>query len=182
MAIEIPGTVISMLKKVQADLKAHDFGIRWVAPENMHLTLKFLGDIESSEDGKIGDLAESAIKGFEPVTLCVSGTGAFPNIKRPRVVWAGISGQTEILDEIRKRLDIDLEPAGIPMENKPFKGHLTLGRVKKTLPEEAFVREMEKHRGLLSEFFRADRITFFKSDLTSSGPIYTKIRTFFLGS
>lgn len=178
MAIEIPSPVILKLKQIQDTLKAYDFNIKWVKPENMHLTIKFLGDIDPSQAGQIGDLAGSIVNRHGTVSLAATGLGAFPNINRPRVVWAGLSGQTDILEQLKSELENELEAVGIEKETKKFKGHLTLGRIKKSLKEKRFVQVMNQHQAFETETFTADGIGFFKSDLTPSGPIYTKIRTF----
>ncbi len=177
-AIEIPDTIILKLKQIQDKIKAHDFSIKWVKPENIHLTIRFLGDIESSDVEHIGDLAENVVKSFESVSICAKGIGAFPNLRRPRVVWAGLAGQIDILQQLKENFDSAFETAGIPREGIKFKGHLTLGRIKKNFDTRKFSEVIQEHQEFKSESFKSDSIVFYKSDLKPTGPVYTKIKRF----
>ena len=116
IAIDIPGNIISNIRELQEGIKAYGFKIRWVRPENIHLTLKFLGDVD---EVKIDDIAEAVSKTvgeYSPISLKAKGIGVFPGIKRPRVLWVGLTGQLEFLVRLHKTLDENLKVLDFPGE------------------------------------------------------------------
>ena len=175
IAAELPGKIISSIRRVQKDLRYYGFKIRWVRPENTHLTLKFLGDVKKTDIEKVGEAIFESVKEFSPITLRAKGIGTFPGIKRPRVIWVGISGQLDQLIGLHKTLDEKLEAIGFPKENRSFKGHLTLGRVKAKIDPKRLGVALNELAGFESESFVADRIILFKSELKPTGAVYTKL-------
>jgi len=175
VAIELPGKIISSISKVQEDIRSYGFKIRWVKPENIHLTLKFLGNVKKADIEKVGEAIYESVKEYSPITLRAKGIGAFPGIKRPRVIWVGISGQLDLLVGLQKTLDEKLEAIGFPKENRPFRGHLTLGRVKAKIDPKRFCDALNELVRFESETFVADRIILFKSELKPTGAVYTKL-------
>ena len=131
IAFELPENVIACLKNLQYALKRYGINIRWVNPENIHLTLKFLGDIPIEKCSEIESAIKLVTKAFEPLALSVKGIGVFPSIKNARVLWTGLSGEIEILVNLQQNLEAQLVNLGLKKENRPFKAHLTLGRIKK---------------------------------------------------
>ncbi len=131
IAIELPEEVKSGLCKVQADLKlpGHTF-VKWVAPEGMHLTLKFLGNISPQKVAEIAKTMEAASRGFAAFRLTLGGVGAFPNLRRPRVLWVGVEGELDKLLALQQVIDIGLESLGFVPEARPFTPHLTLARLR----------------------------------------------------
>jgi 2'-5' RNA ligase len=101
--------------------------------------------------------------------------GLFPGIKKPRVMWLGVGGQLESLFKLQSTLDENLEKSGFPREKRPFKGHLTLGRIKGKIDTKKLVDSMRSLKGVESDSFFADRIILFKSDLKPTGAVYTKL-------
>jgi len=175
IAVEIPEKVISSIARVQEGIKNYGFKIRWVRPESIHLTLKFLGNIEAADTENIGRAAFEASKEYTPLSLQAKGIGVFPGIKRPRVVWVGITGQLETLVRLQKTLDKNLEAIGFPKEKRPFKGHLTLGRIKKKIDTNTFIEALDTFGNFETETFTADRVVLYKSELKASGAVYTKL-------
>ena len=175
IAFQLPGKIISSIRKVQDGIKSYGFKIRWVHPENIHLTLKFLGDIDTVDIEKIGDAVIRTVKGHAPLSLTAKGIGVFPAIKRPRVIWAGITGQIDLLIGLQKILDETLEEIGFPKESRSFKGHLTLGRMKGKIDPKRLVDAIKEFQGFESETFVADKIFLFKSELKPAGAVYTKL-------
>ena len=176
IAVELPEKIISSISRVQENIKSYyGFKIRWVRPENIHLTLKFLGNVKKAEIEKVGEAIFESVKGYSPITLRAKGIGTFPGIKRPRVIWVGISGQLDLLVELHKTLDDELEAISFPKENRTFRGHLTLGRVKAKIDPKRFGDALNKLAGFESESFTADRIILFKSELKPTGAVYTKL-------
>ena len=105
------------------------FGVRWVRPEGIHLTLKFLGNVSKDAMPAIESGMRRAVKGISPFTVQMQGAGCFPNSERPRVLWLGLQGDLEPLITVQSRLEGSLEALGMDREARRFRPHLTLGRV-----------------------------------------------------
>lgn len=175
IALELPPETISLLDKVQQALKSSGLRAKWVKPENIHLTLKFLGNIDPGDIDKIGGAMTEAVQDCAPLTLTAKGVGVFPGIKRPRVIWVGLGGQITLLFAVQRKLDDHLAAIGIAKEKRPFKGHLTLGRFKQSVHPKKISHIIQEHADLDSEAFIAKRIVLFQSDLKETGPQYTKL-------
>ena len=176
IALELPPAVISLLHKVQQDLKRMNIRARWARPENIHITLKFLGDINPGDIDKIGAAMTAAAIEFPPVTLTVRGIGVFPGIKRPRVIWVGLGGDIRSLLSLQSRLEQELAGAGFPKDKRSFKAHLTLGRIKQSAGPAVIRRMISQHATLNSDDFTCNQVILFKSDLKPSGAVYSKLK------
>lgn len=131
IAIELTGEVRSGLHKIQAELKLPGYTfVKWVVPEGIHLTLKFLGNISEQKVTEITRVIEEASREACSFRLTIGGLGVFPNLRRPRVLWVGVGGEVEKLVELQQRIDHGLEPLGFVPEARPFAPHLTLARLR----------------------------------------------------
>ena len=175
IAVKLPDDVIEGLREVQKSLKREGLDIKWVRPENIHLTLKFLGDIQASAAEGVGSALKAAAAEFPPLTLSAAGLGAFPSVKRPRVLWAGVGGDREVLARLHARIEQALYELGIEKENKTFKGHLTLGRIKGRVDPDLMIDAVGKYAHMASRGFVADTLYLIKSELKPSGPVYTDL-------
>jgi 2'-5' RNA ligase len=175
IAIEIPGDIISKLGDLQLGLKKYGFKIRWVQSENIHLTLKFLGDVEETNFDEIAEALSKTADGYTEMSLKAKGIGVFPSIKRPRVLWVGLTGQLESLVKLQNTLDKNLKTLGFPEEKRPFKGHLTIGRIKGKINTKKFGDALLTFRGFETETFAVGRIILYKSELKPAGAVYTKL-------
>ena len=175
IAIELPEKIIYTISKVQEEIKSYGLKIRWVRPENIHLTLKFLGDIKTADTEKVARAVSESATGYPALSLAVKGIGVFPGIKKPRVLWLGISKQLDLLTALQKTLDEKLEAMGFPKEKRPFRGHLTLGRIKSVIDPKTLHDVLKEFIHFESEPFFADRIILYKSDLKPIGAVYTKL-------
>ena len=175
IAIELPEEIIAFIRKIQEGLRSYGFKARWVRPENIHLTLKFLGDINNEDIKKAGDAIISAASENASMSLGAKGIGFFPGVKRSRVIWTGIAGQTRELAELQKTLDGKLDTIGFPKEKRPFKGHLTIARIKRKIDARRLVDAMKEFGRFESKTFMADEVILFKSELKPSGAVYTKL-------
>jgi 2'-5' RNA ligase len=175
VAIDLPETIRAAIRAAQETLKSYGFRVKWVRPESIHLTLKFLGNIEANRTDAIVNAMTLAAKGRNALRLIASGMGVFPNSRRPRVIWVGLGGQLEDLKRLQHRLDAHLADLGFPTEMRPFKGHLTLGRVKGKIAADRLQTALAKFNSFESEGFEADRITLFKSELHPTGAVYTEV-------
>jgi 2'-5' RNA ligase len=130
LAINLPTDVRETLWEVAAPLRTARYPVRWVAAEAIHLTLKFLGDVDDMREDEIAAGVAAAVVGAKPFPLPVGGFGAFPSAQRPRVVWAGLE-PVPSLELLQHRVEQEMERLGFPTEGRPFHPHLTLGRVKR---------------------------------------------------
>jgi 2'-5' RNA ligase len=158
--------------------------IRWVRPEGIHLTLKFLGNTPSERVERLQAALERAAETVEPFDLTVRGLGCFPNARRPRVVWVGLEEPTGKLAALRQAIEDQVAPLGFPAENRPFRPHLTLGRVQRqaSKSEAREIGEMVSFAsiGTIDEM-SVNRVSYIKSDLRSSGAVYTTLSKAELG-
>ena len=115
--------------------------------------------------------------GFSPISFRIQGLGVFPGISRPRVLWAGLTGETDRIAECQQRLDTHLAASGLPKEKRPFRGHLTLGRVKGRIPADRLLQAIKRLSTCESEPVAVDRIVLFQSELKPTGAVYTSLRT-----
>jgi len=179
LAIGIPEEILGEIGRLQERLKREIRGdIRWVRPEGIHLTLKFFGDIPEGAVSDISPVVEKAAAGHDPPGLSVSGTGVFPDLRRPRVLWLGMTGDVERLLTLQTALERDLQRIGFPREERPFRPHLTLARIRSQQGLTGLGRALEKRGDCEAGRFVAAGLSLFKSDLTPQGAIYTKLREF----
>lgn len=178
IAIELPEVIRTQLKDLQDNLKTCRFKVRWVRPENIHLTLKFLGNIDETDIEKVRGTLTSRVDRFTPLSLSVKGVGVFPGIRRPRIIWSGMGGQLSALAALQKALAEDLAAIGFQQEKRAFKAHLTLGRVKGAIDALKLRDAIQAFNNFESEIFTADKIFLFKSDLKPGGPVYSKLNAF----
>lgn len=182
LAIELPSTIQTKIGKIEEDAKATSADVRWVSPGRIHLTLKFFGNIEESKIDSIAAAIRGPASAAKPFHLNVRGTGAFPNLRNPRVIWIGLVDEEGHLAALQKEVESSLETIGFEPEDRPFRPHLTLGRVKSSRGKEELARCVEKYREEEIGSFQVERIVLFKSDLTPAGPIYTPLREVRLGT
>ena len=177
IAFKFPKKLIAALKIVQDSLISYGLKMRWVRPENTHLTLKFLGTVDPTDLGAITGVLSETAGNYRPFTYSAKGLGAFPGINRPRVVWVGLSGEIARIAEFQKQLDQGLSVLGYPKESRPFRGHLTIGRIKGKIDSKALFDAVRTFSTFPSEPAIADRVIWFKSDLRPSGAVYTELAT-----
>jgi 2'-5' RNA ligase len=175
IAVELSPAIILEIAKLQKEFTKSGLDVKWVKPENVHLTLKFLGDISTPATKMVGYAMVRAIKHQKPFSLDLNGMGCFPHIRRPRVIWIGISGQTDILYDIHARLDENLDKLGFPKEARTFKAHLTLARVKRKLDRTGLAEALTKGTHFKHHQLMVNEIVLFKSQLRPTGAVYTKL-------
>jgi 2'-5' RNA ligase len=135
IAIELPTSLYAVLKEsigAVRDVVPPDT-VRWVKPDAMHLTLKFLGEVPIPTVDLIHEYLQTAVKGHTPFTIEIRGIGCFPNFVRPSVIWLGLENASGQLLSLRNAVEEQIAPLGYPTENRDFSAHLTLGRVKRDL-------------------------------------------------
>ncbi|MFC2070678.1 RNA 2',3'-cyclic phosphodiesterase [Chloroflexota bacterium] len=178
IAIELPDELKQKLVQLEVRLKAEgQSGVKWVNPNSMHLTLKFLGNITADKTSEINAAVKESAQGISPFRLKVEGVGAFPNLRRVQVVWVGLSGEVEKLGSLQQQLEKNLEPLGFPAEKRTFTPHLTLARVNNRVsPDDRqklgkLIAETSFEAGVLE----VNAVNLMKSQLTRQGAIYSRI-------
>ena len=175
IAIKLTPEIISNISKVQEELKRSGAEVRWVKPENIHLTLKFLGHITKEELERVKLITREALNPFMPFEVSISGLGAFPVIKHPRVIWAGIDKGKERLKEVASHIEESLAKIGFAKEKRTFSPHLTLGRAKSAKGRERLITALTRSEATNLGKISADKVSIMKSQLTPHGPIYTTL-------
>lgn len=185
IAVELPSEITAELDSLERKLKAgqHSF-VKWVDPEGIHLTLKFLGSVESTALPQIIEAMTRAAQPASPLSLQLGGLGVFPNWQRPQVVWVGLGGEIDKLAGLQRSLDKALSPLGFTPETRPFRAHLTLGRLReRASPKDkrdfATWAQAVKSESNLS--FEVTALRLMKSQLTPSGAIYSQLAAAKLG-
>jgi 2'-5' RNA ligase len=180
VAARLPESVLAAIGGLQERLAARGFGVRWVVVGNIHLTVKFLGEIDDGQLDGITRVLNRTVCSFAPFRLTAAGVGVFPRLNRARVIWVGLKGQLAELRALRNAIEGDLEAVGHRRDKRPFTGHLTLGRVKKTIAPSELRTAIDAVGDFASEPFMVDRVVLFRSDLRPSGAAYTELRQFLL--
>jgi RNA 2',3'-cyclic 3'-phosphodiesterase len=179
LAIDPPQEIFNEIIKIQERLRKTLQGdIRWVKPEGIHLTLKFFGYIYDSDVANISDVVKNSVANMKALLLNVRSIGAFPSVNRPRVLWLGIDGDTDALINLQVKIDAGLESYGFKKEDRPFRPHLTLARIKEPKGLVGLAETVKKNEDYIAGSFTAGGLTLFKSDLKPTGAIYTKLDYF----
>lgn len=181
LAIDLPASLRPGLAWVQEELKKSGADVRWVPVGNIHLTLKFFGNVPDAEIEPLALAAREVAAGQAPFQLQVTAAGAFPSIKSPRVIWLGIGGEVMPLTQFYHRLEKAFAALGHLPEDRAFNPHLTLGRVKSPEGRHRLTKILEKLPALDGPPFQVNEIILFKSTLTPQGSTYTPLQVIPLG-
>lgn len=178
IAIPLPPEVKRYLKKMQESLAAARADVKWVEHENIHLTLKFLGEIDQHTVEKVTSYLDEIGGMTAPYVIRLSHCGAFPRIESARVIWMGIDQGELQTRALYNLIEERLHTIGVPCEDRPFSSHITLGRTRSGKNRAALAALLKKHchdLGGQRPEFSAEKITLFKSTLTPRGPIYESL-------
>lgn len=186
IAINISREIEQRLRVISGDLQQSLRGIpvRWVPIENIHLTLKFLGDVSIANLDLLKKVLESEAAGHQPFEFSVGELGAFPSIRRPRVIWVSVQAPQELLT-LQHGIDAETARLGYSREDRPFSPHLTLGRVSRGATHEDTRKISEVLLNLKVGYIgaaQANTVYLYRSDLKPSGAVYTAIYSAPLGA
>ncbi len=178
IAIDIPVSqkvikIINELKKTQIDAKI-------VETENMHLTLKFLGDTDENLIDEIEKTIKESTKDIKPFEITLKNIGVFPNQNYIKVAWIGVEN-AEPLKQITETIDTKLQNFGFEKEKRPFSAHLTIARIKSAKNKEKLIQLINKYENTEFQKIKIDKIILKKSTLTPEGPIYTNLKEITIG-
>jgi len=178
IAIELPDELKVGLGQIESQLKSEEQSwVKWVDPNSVHLTLKFLGNIAIDRTGEITRAIEEAARGIPPFRLEVRDLGVFPNLKRVQVAWVGLSGEVDKLSQLQQRLESNLERLNFTPESRKFTPHLTIARLR----DRASLDERQRFGQIISStkfkavIIKVDAISLMRSQLARTGAIYSRL-------
>lgn len=183
IAVDLPAEAQKILADWQQSLK-NAKAVRWTRPEQIHLTLQFLGDVPVEAVDAIPRALQATVSAAPVFQFKLAGVGVFPNFKAPRIVWAGITEGAEQLASLYRAVIAATEPLGFAPESRPFKPHLTIGRVQNWAQSNdyaqiaATVQNCPAHPGAT---VTVNHLTLMRSELKPAGPIYTPLAKIGLG-
>ena len=179
IAIELPQDIRTHLAGLQNELKKAGADVKWVEEANIHITLKFLGEVNDQQLAEVKKVLEGAAYASKQFSMRVSSLGAFPKVSFPKVIWVGIDKGDAETQHIVQDLEDRLVRLGIPQEQRPFSSHITIGRTRSELNRVRLAQELDSLAGQLAgqtQEFNVTKITLFKSTLTPKGPLYEVIK------
>ena len=178
LAFEQPSEIQAILSRVSGELRRSPLDVRWVRPENIHLTVVFLGNIRSEDVETMENPLQKLCLTYGPFQISLKGTGCFPHSRKPRVLWIGLEGDLERMGRFRDSLQEEMQSFGIPKEDRAFSSHITIGRTRSTKNRDKLVQELNNIADISADNlkFNVTKITLFKSTLTPAGPIYDVLK------
>lgn len=183
LAFDITDHMRAELAQVIGLLSTKTKGVRWVKPDLMHCTLRFFGEVdEDILDGRLSEVIAATVLHQAPIHILGEGIGCFPNWRYPRILWAGLGGDTEAMISLHARLEESFGEFGFQSDPRALRLHLTLGRAKSALKScEPLIQVVEKLTDRRFGEFNVSALTLYKSVLTKDGPVYTALRKFPFG-
>ncbi len=175
ICVEIDDAIRAALADAQQALAGAGGQVRWSKPENVHVTLKFLGDIAEENVGAACRIVKSVAGGYDAFDITVAGFGAFPNWRRPRVVFAHVDDPTGALAKLTKAFEREMTAIGVKREKRPFRSHLTLGRVKPTRGIDGLAAAVAERGDETFGSQAVGEVVLMRSELRPAGPIYSRL-------
>lgn len=177
MAVELDGELVDKVFEIQKQIGEVNALVKFVEPENLHFTFKFLGDITPEKAEQIVNMAEDKVEKYEPFDMTIKGAGAFPNLGYIRVVWLG--AEESMFSKMQEDFDKEFIKMGFNKE-RSYMPHLTIGRVKGVQNKELLVSVIKELQDIEVGTMTVDRLVLKESDLTPVGPIYTDLKEIYL--
>ncbi|HZZ72455.1 MAG TPA: RNA 2',3'-cyclic phosphodiesterase [Pirellulales bacterium] len=181
LAVELDLMVRKRALDLIKQLQATPAKVRWVAAENLHFTLQFLGEVAVEQTVRVCQALETALAPLVPFEIEVGGAGAFPSARAPRIVWLGLTRGQDAMRQLHTAIGQALEPFGFREENRQYRPHLTLGRVRGAQETDALGEAIAAQARFEAGSMFVDEVTLFSSDLHSNGPEYTVLAHVGLG-
>ncbi|MCS4540809.1 MAG: RNA 2',3'-cyclic phosphodiesterase [Euryarchaeota archaeon] len=175
IAIDIPKDLINKIANIQNSLKKIDANIKYVEPENIHITLKFLGEVLENKLANVSLVTKETTVGVKPFEIEINGVGVFPSFNYIRVIWVGITKGADFLSNLQTELEKRLVPLGFEPEERGFSPHITIGRVKTIKAKAQLQSKINELQNINIGTMQVDCLKLKKSQLTPKGPIYTDL-------
>ena len=181
IAIPVPESVFVLQGNLKNTIEKKTGKVRWVKRDQLHLTLKFVGDTPEESIDDVRGVMQKVASQMTPFKIFIQGVGCFPKIERPRVMWVGLDGAIDKLNQLVMAVHDGLDPLGFPRDKKDFHPHITMARAKypqkKTPDISSFLNTSYDPIP-----FRIEKIQFISSELFPNGPVYTILGTHFFGN
>ena len=181
LAIVLPEEIRRAIGRCLNGFRAEGGGISWVRLEGIHLTIKFLGEIETMRFQDVSTMVRETAREFPGFELTIGGRGVFPDAKQPRVLWIGVHEPPKVLADLAEALETGLSRIGFPREKHPFRAHLTAARVRPSMkgkePERLLARWLLGPDETFGTF-RTDGIVLMQSILERGGAVYTRVEEY----
>lgn len=178
IAIELPDAVRSELARLQAELARAQADVKWVEEGNLHVTMRFLGEITQAQRQAVESLLLKVARSRAPIEAALSVVGTFPERGMPRVIWVGIGQGADELSRLAEEIERGLAALPISNEERRFVAHVTLGRVRSPRAGDVLRRRLTQIRWTPPAPFWIERVTLFQSTLGGAGPVYTALGRF----
>ncbi|MCJ7545314.1 MAG: RNA 2',3'-cyclic phosphodiesterase [Deltaproteobacteria bacterium] len=176
IAVELSKEIAAGVRRIQGGLRERLAGVSWVRPEGIHLTLKFLGDVDPERIEGIASTSEEYVKAIAPFTIGIRGCGGFPNPRNPRVIWIGVDDPSGQLKELQAKVEQGMEEMGITREARGYTPHLTIGRLRSGKGKGDVAQAFEAMKGCDLGTMEVREICLFRSQLKPTGAEYTKLK------
>jgi 2'-5' RNA ligase len=174
IAVELPQDTRMAVDRLTSAFRGEGKDIRWVNAQNLHITLRFLGDIDEAAVPGLAESIRSNLDGFGRFQISLSGLGVFPNFRRPRVIWVGTGSGVNRLGDLAALVEKACIASEFGRADKPFNSHITIGRVKFPKGIDNILRKVEA-ASFENGPFEVGKVVIFKSDLSPAGPKYTPL-------
>ena len=176
--IELSEAVRRAIEEFIAEFRKWGVRASWVKPENLHLTLRFLGEVDEATLAGLGDSLARAYRGTAPFCLEVAGAGCFPNPRRPSVLWAGVPDAPEVLWTVQAIAETAAREWGLKAEGKTYTPHVTVARIRDSRGRDGLSKCLDEAKRFRAGEFAVQNVSLFSSTLTPQGAIYRKLREF----
>jgi 2'-5' RNA ligase len=178
LALPLSELFLAELTEVIQQAQSKLQGIKWVLPEQVHITLHFFGKTSEQEIQRIRELVSPLTACYPPLHLGLEGIGVFPTAHKPRVIWVGVVGETSVLSRLQGEIENALGKANFLLEDRSFRPHATIGRVKDS--RQTGKQAIGEIASIKTELRTINKITLFQSMLSPQGPHYESLETFYL--
>jgi 2'-5' RNA ligase len=175
VAVEMNEAIRAALSALIGDLRRLDAPVKWVEPQNIHLTLKFLGSVPDASVARATEILRACAGGIAPFALEIAGAGGFPDLKRPRVVFVCAVDRPPAAAELARRLNERMAEVGAERDDRPYQNHITLGRVREPRRLAQLTQRLESLQGKSFGSMQVTELTLMESRLTPAGPIYSAV-------
>lgn len=176
IAVNLEEELKKRITPLQEELKRTNADVKWVEVRNLHLTLKFLGEVDEEKVIRIEQIITPILENSLSFEMKLSGFGVFPNLNYPRVIWMGITEGGEKLRVLSEKIENSLVPLGFDKEGRPFTAHLTLARVRSARGKQELVKKIEEKKNQEIGSQKVEKIYLMQSFLKPTGPVYVPLK------
>jgi 2'-5' RNA ligase len=175
IAVSLSPSILAGIEKLMRTLQSNGEGVHWVEPQNLHITLKFLGDVPLNDLPQLISTTTQCVSRTDSFDMTLQGFGAFPSWESPKTIWIGCQEGSEELEKLAERINEGLRSLGFPKEARRFSPHLTIGRVKKPTQGSPLMPILDANHNRLFGSCSISEVQIFSSELTRRGPFYTEL-------